>query len=83
MTLTSSIDRTDTQPTRSRWEVLPDSQTKRRVLGGTKTGNGAWALAWVDTVMEMANSNETDDPAARSREELLQEVGNVVDLTTE
>ncbi|KAL5478327.1 NPL6 [Sanghuangporus weigelae] len=38
-----------TQPTRARWEVLPDS---RNVLGGTKVGNGAWGVAWVDTVME-------------------------------
>jgi hypothetical protein len=22
-------------------------------VGGTKAGNGAWALAWVDTVMEV------------------------------
>ncbi|KAF8635673.1 hypothetical protein AX15_000299 [Amanita polypyramis BW_CC] len=74
--------RTDTQPTRSRWEVLPDSQARKRVLGGTKAGNGAWALAWVDTVMELSNPDESD-PAARAREELLREVGNVVDLTTE
>jgi hypothetical protein len=45
-------DRTDTQPTKSRWEVASDSE-KKKVLGGTKTGNGAWALAWVDTVMEL------------------------------
>lgn len=45
-------DRSDTQPTSARWEAVPDSATKRRVLGGTKTGNGAWALAWVDTIME-------------------------------
>ncbi|KAI0316955.1 chromatin remodelling complex Rsc7/Swp82 subunit-domain-containing protein [Amylostereum chailletii] len=46
------VYRADTQPTRSRWEVLPETEEKRQVLGGTKTGNGAWALAWVDTVME-------------------------------
>jgi chromatin structure-remodeling complex protein RSC7 len=46
-------DRSDTQPTRCRWEVVPDSREKKQVLGGTKTGNGAWALAWVDTIMEL------------------------------
>jgi len=49
--------RSDTQPTSARWEVVPDSATKRRVLGGTKMGNGAWALAWVDTIMEFPGPN--------------------------
>ena len=44
-------DRSDTQPTRSRWEPGPRNE-ERKILGGTKTGNGAWGLAWVDTVME-------------------------------
>jgi len=43
---------TDTQPTASRWEVMPDA-LQPRILGGTKSGNGAWALAWVDTVPEL------------------------------
>jgi hypothetical protein len=50
------VDRADTQPTKARWESLADSETdplKRRLVGGTKAGNGAWALAWVDTVMEV------------------------------
>ncbi|KAK2460792.1 hypothetical protein APHAL10511_007262 [Amanita phalloides] len=75
--------RMDTQPRKSRWEVLPDSQTKRHVLGGTKAGNGAWALAWVDTVMELTNPDEIDDPAATARKQALRELGNVVDLTIE
>lgn len=70
--------RTDTQPTRARWEVLPESPTRRRVLGGTKAGNGAWALAWVDTVMEPSNEHENHD-----REVLLREASDVVDLSTE
>ena len=62
---------------------MPDPQNKKRVLGGTKAGNGAWGLAWVDTVMDLSNPDEIDDPAAAAREQLLREVGNVVDLTTE
>ncbi|KAJ7792677.1 chromatin remodelling complex Rsc7/Swp82 subunit-domain-containing protein [Mycena olivaceomarginata] len=45
--------RADTQPTQSRMEPLPDPDGKRSVLGGTKVGNGAWAVAWVDTIMEV------------------------------
>lgn len=57
-------DRTDTQPTRARWEGLPDDTEKRQVLGGSKAGNGAWALAWVDTVMELpAGSGDSPVPA--------------------
>ena len=67
------IDRSDTQPTSARWEVVPDSATKRRVLGGTKTGNGAWALAWVDTIMEFPGS-QTVDREAKLREQLLRDV---------
>ncbi|PFH53421.1 hypothetical protein AMATHDRAFT_137410 [Amanita thiersii Skay4041] len=72
--------RADTQPTRCRWEVLPESDTKRRVLGGTKAGNGAWALAWVDAVMELPNGVE-QDPAAEARQKLVQEVESSIDLT--
>jgi len=52
--------RSDTQPSRSRWEVVPDSKEKRHVLGGTKTGNGAWALAWVDAIMELSPTEERE-----------------------
>ncbi|KZP15821.1 hypothetical protein FIBSPDRAFT_749593 [Athelia psychrophila] len=64
--------RADTQPTTSRWEVLPDS-LERRVLGGTKSGNGGWALAWVDTVLELPSTGETEGDAleAKAREELM------------
>ncbi|KAI0657495.1 chromatin remodelling complex Rsc7/Swp82 subunit-domain-containing protein [Cubamyces menziesii] len=58
--------RSDTQPTRARWEALPDDQEKRRVLGGTKAGGGGWGLAWVDTVMEVPT--EQEDPWAPDRE---------------
>ncbi|KDQ56906.1 hypothetical protein JAAARDRAFT_131952 [Jaapia argillacea MUCL 33604] len=67
--------RADTQPTRSRWEPIPDSSEKRAVLGGTKTGNGAWALAWVDTVMELADESDADATARMERERILREVG--------
>lgn len=53
------------------------------MLGGTKVGNGGWGLAWVDTVMELSSLDEIDDPVAVAREQLLRDVGNVVDLTTE
>ncbi|KAF8875218.1 chromatin remodelling complex Rsc7/Swp82 subunit-domain-containing protein [Gymnopilus junonius] len=69
--------RGDTQPVKYRWEALPDSPTKRRVLGGTKVGNGAWALAWVDTVMEFPDpAEETNTPEARERQRLLREAEN-------
>ncbi|KAF9051161.1 hypothetical protein BDZ89DRAFT_1057024 [Hymenopellis radicata] len=42
--------RSDTQPTRSRMEKVPDES--RSIIGGSKAGNAAWGLAWVDTVME-------------------------------
>ncbi|KAG6333448.1 hypothetical protein ID866_5638 [Astraeus odoratus] len=48
--------RTDTQPTRCRWEQVAPG----RVLGGTKVGNGAWALAWVDTWLELPGLREFD-----------------------
>ncbi|EGO01075.1 hypothetical protein SERLA73DRAFT_179127 [Serpula lacrymans var. lacrymans S7.3] len=62
--------RGDTQPSRCRWEALPDSSEKRRVLGGTKAGNGAWALAWIDTVMEVSTIDESG-PSAKERNEAL------------
>ncbi|KAL1745944.1 chromatin remodelling complex Rsc7/Swp82 subunit-domain-containing protein [Schizophyllum fasciatum] len=43
--------RSDTQPTRARWEALPDSAEKT-VIGGSKAGNRAWGVAWVETTME-------------------------------
>jgi chromatin structure-remodeling complex protein RSC7 len=68
-------DRADTQPTRAHWEGLKDSAEKRQVLGGTKAGNGAWALAWVDTVMEFPTSEEDyqlGSGAAEERRRLLE-----------
>jgi hypothetical protein len=72
-------DRANTQPTRARWEGLKDSAEKRQVLGGTKAGNGAWALAWVDTIMEVPASEEGDPigrAAAEERQRLLQLAAN-------
>ena len=72
-------DRTDTQPTRARWEGRKDSAEKRQVLGGAKAGNGAWALAWVDTVMEVPASAEdhaVGRAAAEERKRLLQLAAN-------
>jgi chromatin structure-remodeling complex protein RSC7 len=69
------VDRADTQPKRARWEGLKDSAEKRQVLGGTKAGNGAWALAWVDTVMEAPASEEDHAfgrAAAEERKRLLE-----------
>jgi chromatin structure-remodeling complex protein RSC7 len=43
------------------------------VLGGTKTGNGAWGLAWVDVVMEMLPTGG-EDGAGEEREALLRAV---------
>ncbi|KAH9077628.1 chromatin remodelling complex Rsc7/Swp82 subunit-domain-containing protein [Lactarius deliciosus] len=48
--------RTDTQPTRARWEGLKDSADKAT----------AWALAWVDTVMEIGASEGDDHEAGRT-----------------
>lgn len=72
--LLTSPDRVDTQPTRSRWVPLPDSATKRRVLGGTKAGNGAWGLAWVDTIMELPAATDPPSPGAQARGQILSEV---------
>lgn len=46
--------RSDTQPTISRWEPVPGHKP---ILGGSKAGNAAWGLAWVDTVMELPASD--------------------------
>ncbi|EJD02040.1 uncharacterized protein FOMMEDRAFT_20828 [Fomitiporia mediterranea MF3/22] len=59
---------TSTQPTRARWEVVPDS---RNVLGGTKVGNGAWGVARVVTVMELPNPS-IEEERARLCQAILQ-----------
>ncbi|TRM67020.1 chromatin remodelling complex Rsc7/Swp82 subunit-domain-containing protein [Schizophyllum amplum] len=43
--------RSDTQPTRARWETLPDN-AERTVIGGSRAGNRAWGVAWVETTMD-------------------------------
>jgi chromatin structure-remodeling complex protein RSC7 len=62
-------DRSDTQPTSSRWERLPDDEHKKAILGGTKAGKNAWGLAWVDTTMEPPTAEEKEkaywEPIAR------------------
>ncbi|KAI5117462.1 hypothetical protein M0805_004066 [Coniferiporia weirii] len=63
-----------TQPTRARWEVAPDFADDRHVLGGTKVGNGAWALAWVDTIMKLPGADDEDEQA-QARQALLQSAG--------
>ncbi|KAH0578398.1 hypothetical protein H2248_003555 [Termitomyces sp. 'cryptogamus'] len=81
------IYREDTQPTQSRWELLPDSGEKRAVLGGTKTGNGAWALAWVDTIMKLENPQAIESRISAEKKRLVQEsLGDdtklpIIDLT--
>ncbi|KAJ7164887.1 chromatin remodelling complex Rsc7/Swp82 subunit-domain-containing protein [Mycena filopes] len=65
--------RADTQPTRSRLEHLPDDDVKRAVLGGTKVGNGAWGVAWVDTIMEVRSPEETERPVAEEKMRLWKE----------
>jgi chromatin structure-remodeling complex protein RSC7 len=49
-----SLDRSDTQPTRYRYEQVDDND--RFVLGGTQVGTGAWGVLWVDTIMEFNDS---------------------------
>jgi chromatin structure-remodeling complex protein RSC7 len=48
---------------------MKDSAEKRQVLGGTKAGNGAWALAWVDTIMELPASEEDHELSRAATEE--------------
>jgi len=77
-----STDRADTQPTKCNWEVIsssrlptstPDTQSRKgRAIGGTKVGNGAWGIAWVDTVMEYPSHQ--DDQDAKERDRILKEV---------
>lgn len=69
--LVSFAVETSTQSTRARWEVVPDKNT---ILGGTKVGNGAWGLAWVDTVMEP--SRDHDAESERARQVLWQSVSS-------
>ena len=63
-------DRSDTQPTQARWEALPDNLEKRRILGGTKAGGGAWGLAWVNTVMQTPQQQQ-EDRWAEEREKYM------------
>ncbi|KAF8208205.1 chromatin remodelling complex Rsc7/Swp82 subunit-domain-containing protein [Mycena galopus ATCC 62051] len=65
--------RADTQPTRSRMELLPDPDGKKTILGGTKVGNGAWAVAWIDTIMEVPKPGELERPEAEERNRMWKE----------
>ena len=49
------------------------------MLGGTKSGNGAWALAWVDTIMELPGPDIVD-PEAAVREQILRDVDKSGDV---
>ncbi|KAG6915620.1 hypothetical protein DXG01_010696 [Tephrocybe rancida] len=79
--------RNDTQPTQSRWELLPDSDEKQSVLGGSKVGNGAWALAWIDTAMEVEDPLTVEQRLFADKEIAVREAmgdgtrHSVVDLT--
>jgi len=50
--------------------VMPDS-LQRRILGGTKSGNGTWALAWIDTVLEWPSTGEMEQKRVEDRDVLL------------
>jgi len=41
--------------------------SRKRVLGGTKVGNGAWGLAWVDTVMDPQLRHKEDQEAVDAK----------------
>lgn len=49
---------------------MPDS-LERRVLRGTKSGNGAWALAWVDTVFELPDAEERGQQLGDEQRDVL------------
>ncbi|KAG6849707.1 hypothetical protein H0H93_006090 [Arthromyces matolae] len=70
------ICRADTQPTRSRLELLPDSGAKKATLGGTKAGNGAWGLAWVETVMDVEDPRTVEKRISEEKAALVQEALN-------
>lgn len=63
-----SLERSDTQPTRARWEPVDDGLS---LLGGTKAGSQAWGLAWVDTAMEFPRPDEIDEENAKLRAPFL------------
>ncbi|KAJ7625089.1 chromatin remodelling complex Rsc7/Swp82 subunit-domain-containing protein [Mycena polygramma] len=65
--------RADTQPTRSRMEPLPDPDGKNSILGGTKVGNGAWAVARVDTIMEVRSPEDMARPQVEANTRLWKE----------
>lgn len=51
------------------------------MLGGTKTGNGAWALAWVDTVMELPSLEEIEEGPWRNERQEVLDSSRAIDLT--
>ncbi|KAF7329760.1 hypothetical protein MKEN_00239300 [Mycena kentingensis (nom. inval.)] len=64
--------RADTQPTQHRIEAAEDSGAKM-VLGGTKSGNGAWGILWWDTVMESKPTKEEQKREAAEKMRLWKE----------
>ncbi|KAJ7070021.1 chromatin remodelling complex Rsc7/Swp82 subunit-domain-containing protein [Mycena amicta] len=66
--------RADTQPTQSRLEKAPDSQAKS-ILGGSKVGNAAWGIVWMDTVMESRPLKEAAKKEAAEKMRLWRESG--------
>jgi hypothetical protein len=55
------IDRSDTQPTRSKMERVKDDP--RFAFGGTKVGKGAWGIAWIDTYIDDSEFEPTPQPS--------------------
>jgi chromatin structure-remodeling complex protein RSC7 len=54
---------------------------KKPVLGGTKVGNGAWALAWLDTIMEVPSQEELERREVEEKTRLWKEAEAVaIDL---
>ena len=48
---------------------------KGRLLGGTKVGNGAWGLAWIDTVMDPSEVGASEGgKLSEQRERILREI---------
>lgn len=67
MTFHFFTDRSDTQPTKSRLEQINDTPV---ILGGSKAGQHAWGIAYLDTVME----TNTASPEAQARARLMASV---------
>ena len=54
----------------TRWALPPVVFFAVCSAGGTKVGNGAWALAWVDTCLDLPGPKDLD-PGADERAALM------------